>query len=85
MALQTISNYSYAKTVTKSDTVNMPQKDDRYPDAIWCGEAGVVVLVFGDGSVVPFTVAAGTLLPVQAQRVNSTNTAGTLFVGLWQL
>ena len=88
MPTQTLQNFNYAKTVTKSDTVNMPTfpaSDGRYPDAIWAGEAGVVVLVFPDESVIPFTVAAGSLLPVRAKRINSTNTAGTLFVGLWQV
>jgi len=84
MAMQVLQSFQKALTLTKSDSVNSPQFGGRYPDVIWVGEAGVVVLVFGDGSVVPFTCAAGTILPVQAQRINSTNTVGTLFVGLWQ-
>ncbi len=80
----TLQTFNYGMTLTKSDTVDSPQYGDRYPDAIWIGEAGIVVIVFADGRVVPFTCAAGTLLPVRAKRINSTTTAGTLFVGLWQ-
>lgn len=84
MAQQTLQAFTKALTLTKSDTVNSPQFAGRYPDVIWVGEAGVVILVFGDGSTVAFTCAAGTILPVTAVRINSTSTAGTLFVGLWQ-
>ncbi len=92
MAQQTLQNFTRAATLTKSDTVNSPtlppggtSAGGRYPDVIWCGEAGTITLAFDDGSTVIFTVAAGTILPVVAKRIQSTNTAGTLFVGLWQL
>lgn len=85
MALQTISNYNYAMPITKSDSVNSPQKDDRYPDAIWVGGAGIVRCVFPDESTVDITVVAGTLLPLVLKRIQSSTTSATLFVGLWQL
>lgn len=76
--------YNTYRTVTKSDTVNVEKINDHYPAALQCGEAGVVVLVSEDDRVIPFTVAAGEILPVTFKRVNSSNTAGTLFVALWQ-
>ncbi len=83
MPQQINDSFAKALTLTKSDTVNNPQFDNRYPDAIWCGEAGAVQLVFGDGAIVAFTVAVGKLPVSGVVRINSTSTAGTLFVGLW--
>lgn len=57
-------------------------------DAIWVGGAGIVVAVFPDGTAagttVNFTCVAGTPLPVQAIRVNVTNTTATLMVALYK-
>jgi len=80
----TLQTFNKAIVVAKSDTVDLPLVSDRQPDALWVSEAGVVVCVFGNGQVVPFTCAAGTLLPISCKRINSTNTPGTLFVALWQ-
>ncbi len=76
--------YNTFRTVTKSDSVNVEQINGHYPTALQCGEAGIVVVVSEDNFVVPFTVAAGQVLPVSFKRVNSTTTAGTLFVALYQ-
>lgn len=84
MATQTLQTFNYAIPISKSDTVNSPQYGGRYPDAIWVGGAGIVVAVLGDESTVQITVVAGTLLPLQCKRINSTTTTATLFVGLWQ-
>ncbi len=51
--------------------------------SLWVGGAGNVALVGLDGNTVTLSgVAAGTLIPIGALRVNSTNTTATLIVGL---
>ncbi len=67
-------------SITKSDTVDFP---DGICDAIYVGTAGVVQVVRWDNVVVPFTCAAGAILPVKARRVNSTSTDPTLMVALY--
>lgn len=70
--------------ITKDDAANIQYGGlDRPPDAIFVGGAGVVALVDQRGAVVNFTCAAGQVLPVQAKRVNSTNTTATLLVALY--
>jgi hypothetical protein len=85
MATQVLQTFNYGQAITKSDTVNSPIYQGRFPDAIWVGGAGIVVAVFPDASTLQFTVTAGTLLPVVCQRINSTTTTASLFVGLWQI
>ncbi len=68
-----------AVAITKHDTDNI---DGGVTEAIWVGGAGVVVVVFPDDATASFTCVAGSLLPVRAKRVNSTNTTATLMVGL---
>lgn len=72
------------RTVTKSDSVNVEKVNDHWPTALQCGETGVVIVVSEDDRAVAFTVAAGQVLQVTFKRVNSTSTAGTLFVALYQ-
>ena len=84
MAQFTNLTYTNYRTVTKSDTVDVEQINHHFPTALQCGEAGVVVVVSEDSRAVPFTVAAGQILPVTFRRVNSSSTAGTLFVALYQ-
>lgn len=52
---------------------------------IYVGGAGNVAVVFeGDGTAVVFnSVPAGTVLPVRAIRINSTNTTATNLVALY--
>lgn len=52
-------------------------------EAIWVGGAGIVVAVAQNGEVASFTCVAGSLLPIQAIRVNATSTA-TLMIALYQ-
>jgi len=73
--------YNIAAAITKSDTVNL----ERLTDAIFVGGAGIVVVVFQDGSTANFTCVAGQILPVRAKRVNSTTTTATLMVALNQV
>ncbi len=51
---------------------------------IYVGGAGNVAAVTEGGTAVTFTgVPAGTILPIRAIRVNSTNTTATSLVGLY--
>jgi hypothetical protein len=83
MAHIQIPRYDVYRTVTKSDTVDVAQVNDRYPDALQCGEAGIVRVINTDNFDIQFTVAAGEILPITFKRVMSTTTAGTLFVAMW--
>lgn len=83
--------YNKAVAITPSDSVNFVSSgkgasgDAMLSDAIWVGGAGIVVAVLQDGTTVNFTCVAGTVLPIAAKRVNSTNTTATLMVALFQL
>ena len=80
--------YNKATVVTKSDTVNFDGSTysaSASANAIFAGGAGVVVAVFEDGSIAPFTVLAGTVLPLKCIRVNSTNTTATVMNALYQV
>lgn len=51
--------------------------------ALYVGGAGNVAAVTFDGTAVTFVaVPAGSILPLQCRRVNSTNTTATSIVGL---
>jgi diaminohydroxyphosphoribosylaminopyrimidine deaminase/5-amino-6-(5-phosphoribosylamino)uracil reductase len=47
--------------------------------------AGIVVVVFEDGTAVNFTAVAGQVLDLKCIRVNSTTTTATLMVALYQV
>jgi hypothetical protein len=84
-------SYNRAVAITKSDTVNFDGSTysasaatKAIPcEAIFCGTAGTVAVVFEDGSVAGFTMASGITTPLRAIRVNSTGTAGALLVALY--
>jgi|TARA_R110000824_G_scaffold609_1_gene3823 hypothetical protein len=90
---QTSGTYNRSVVITKSDTVNFDgstysasASTKAIPaDAIFVGGAGVVVAIFEDGSLAPFTVLAGTVLPLKCIRVNSTSTTATLMNALYQI
>jgi hypothetical protein len=90
---QTSGTYNRSVVITKSDTVNFDgstysasASTKAIPaDAIFVGGAGVVVAIFEDGSLAPFTVLAGTVLPLKSIRVNSTSTTATLMNALYQI
>lgn len=83
------ANPSYRKAVaiTKSDTVDFGNQgvNSNLCSAIYVGGAGIVAAVMDDDSVVQFTCIAGQVLPINAKRVNSTNTTATLMVALFAL
>ena len=69
-----------AETITKSDTVNLSQPSR----AIWVGGAGNIAVEMLDGVTQVFEgVVAGSLLPLQVTRVNSTDTTATLMVAVF--
>ena len=67
--------------VTPHDSTNFTYETR----GIWVGTGGdIAVLGFGDSTAVVFAnVAAGTLLPLRAVRVDSTNTTASDIVGLY--
>lgn len=69
-----------AQAVTKSDTTTYSGVR-----GVYVGGAGDVAIKFaGNDTAVTFAgVAAGTLLPIQAERVMSTNTDATSIVVLY--
>jgi hypothetical protein len=73
--------YTKGIAITKSDSVDLA----RPTHAIFVGGAGVVAVVFEDGTTADFTCVAGEILPVRAKRVNSTNTTATLMIALYQV
>lgn len=69
-----------AETVTKSDTVNLSQPSR----AIWVGGAGDISVEMLDGGTQVFVgVVAGSLLPLQVTRINSTSTTATDMVAVF--
>lgn len=67
--------------ITKSDATDFSGFMTR---AIYVGGSGDVVAVDLDNNAVTFSsVPAGTVLPIRARRVNSTNTTATNMVALY--
>lgn len=66
--------------VTPSDSINIASGP---ADALWVGVGGDVAVLGRQGEVVTFkNVPGGTMLMVQTQRVNATNTTATDMVAL---
>lgn len=69
-----------SETVTPSDTVGLSEPSR----ALWVGGAGKISVEMVDGGTQVFEgVVAGSLLPLQVTRVNSTNTDATLIVSVF--
>lgn len=80
MALNEVTTASSYSAVTPSDSVNFSEPCR----ALYIGGAGAVVAVDTSGTAITFNGAlAGTVLPIQAIRVNSTNTTATNIVALF--
>ncbi len=76
-----ISNdvYTRGAAITPSDTVN----ETNPFDAIHCGAAGTIVVVFEDGTTATLVgCLAGHVYRVRGIRVNSTSTTASSLVGL---
>ena len=70
-----------AVVITTSDTVALPRG---VCNGIYVGGAGNVVVLTEGGSVVTFTAPVlGTVIPIRAVRVNTTNTTATLLLALY--
>lgn len=70
-----------AFTITKHDTTNFPAGPCR---AIYVGGAGDINVVFLDDSTCVFSNnLTGSVLAVNAKRVNSTGTSATLMVAMY--
>lgn len=70
-----------AVAVTPSDTQNFSQGACR---GLYVGVGGNVVVVAPDGTTVTYTaLAAGIVHPIQALRINNTNTTATNIVALY--
>lgn len=68
------------EAVVKSDTVDFA----KVSKAIYVGGTGDVAAVMADGTVLLYSaVPVGTILPIQAKRINSTNTTATLMVAMY--
>ena len=83
-----IGRFNKGVAIVKSDTVDFTvqgNSGDGLTTGIYVGGAGVVAVVFQDGSVVNFTCVAGQVLEVAARRVNSTNTTATLLVAMYSV
>lgn len=83
-AVQDGSEAEHAATggfaVTPSDTVNF----SRIARSLYVGVTGNIVVVAADNSVLTFVgVPAGSILPVQSKRVNSTLTTASSIVALY--
>jgi hypothetical protein len=65
--------------ITPSDTVDIPGGQIR---GFYVGVAGNVAVVGPDGSVVTYpSLAVGVAHPIQAVRINATNTTATGIIG----
>lgn len=70
-----------ALTVTPSDSTLFTLGATR---GIYVGGTGDVSALMADGTTGVFkSVPAGTLLPICAQRINTTNTSASNMVALW--
>jgi len=71
-------------TVTKHDSTNIAFPTGSAGRGLWVGGAGNVAFVgYNDSVVTIIGVPAGTLLPIQVKRVNSTNTTATNMVAFY--
>lgn len=72
--------YPNAVAITTSDTTDLTN----VTRAIYVGGAGAVAIIDMNGNTTTFSaVPVGTVLPVRATRVKTTNTTATLLVALW--
>ncbi len=91
--LEGINPSRFYEVVTPSDSVNFTgpglatsngPSGDSLCQAIYIGVGGNMVVIRDDDTAVTFTgVVAGTIVPVQAKRINSTSTTATNMVALF--
>ena len=91
--IEEINPSRHYEAVSTSDTVNFTGPGGQISDgpsgdplcqAIYVGVGGNLVAVRDDDTAITFTgVVAGTIIPVQAKRINSTSTTATNMVALF--
>ena len=65
--------------ITPSDSANLPE----VTRGLYVGTAGAVRVLMASGAEITFAnIAAGTILPIRAQRVLASGTTATLVLGL---
>lgn len=78
--------YNRFFTITKSDTVNLTEEEQRMMRALYVGGAGNIVAVMPDGTKKTFTgLLAGTVYPIVVKRIDSTDTTASALLGLAQI
>jgi len=75
-----LSSAQRGVAITKHDSTNFVEGKCSW---IHVGGAGVVIVVFSDGSTAAMTCVAGQRLDVEAIRVNDTSTTATLMVAMY--
>lgn len=91
--MTTSNSCNLGVAITKSDTVNFDGTTYSATAAakavpaqkVYVGGAGIVAVVFANGTAVNFTAVAGQVLDLECIRVNSTTTTATLMVALYQV
>jgi hypothetical protein len=80
--MYTFHTFNLARVESKSDTVDFLNGEC---DAIYTGSESDITVVFDDDTTCTFTaVPKGTVLPIKAKRINSTNTGSGPFVALYR-
>lgn len=86
--LSVSAGYNKGVAIAPSDKVDFVAQGTfgNLTSGIYVGVTGNVVVVWQDGSTSTFKgVPAGTVLSVQARRVNATNTTATDLVALYKV
>lgn len=85
--MQTAQVYNKMVAITLSDTINIPEI--RPTDAIYVGTkgaTGTMVAVLQNGVTATFVgIAAGSILPIKAIRVNNTTTDVSNLLALYSV
>lgn len=68
-----------AVAITTSDSVNFIHPCR----GVYVGGAGDINAVMGSAAVLFSNVAAGSVLPIEPVRINSTNTTATNLIAMW--
>lgn len=83
------SEFTQTQTITPHDSTNIPAVGARtFCDAVYVGSiagGATVTIVKPDDSTQAFTVVAGTIIPVNAKRVNATGTLASALVALYRI
>lgn len=75
------------RAITKHDTVDIPKEPyGRYPDAVFIGGAGNLVVIDQTGNLITFKgVLAGTMLAISPKRINATDSTAADLVACYRV